>query len=276
MKTVICMSLLCACAYAQDTAVAVTKGTFTFTTDSLHTFVMADGFSKTVTGAPYTAQAITESTQVLADGNRITRKNTASLARDSEGRTRNEQKLSFVGPWPTAGKDSTVVTINDPVAKASYILQPNDHTAVKSGFGEPPEPAVMARELKERSSKLIAEKKALNGGLSGAKTDVKTESLGSQSFDGVIADGKRVTETIPAGAIGNEKPIDIVNETWYSSELKTVVMSKHSDPRTGDTVYQLTNIQRGEPSPTLFQVPSDYNVREELHMMIKRDHHIEE
>ncbi|HLJ50682.1 MAG TPA: hypothetical protein VKU01_31935 [Bryobacteraceae bacterium] len=274
MKTVICMSLLCVLASAQDTAVAVTKGTFTFTTDNFRTFVMAEGRTKTVTGAPYTAQAITESTQVLADGNRISRKNTASFARDSEGRTRNEQKLSFVGPWPTEGKDSTVITINDPVAKANYILQPNDRTAVKSAFGETAEPALQVREMKERTAKLLAEKKAIDGGLS-AQPSVKTESLGSQSFDGVMAEGKRVTETIAAGAIGNEKPIDIVNETWFSQDLQTVVMSKHSDPRTGDTVYQLTNIQRGEPSPTLFQVPSDYNVREEIHMMVK-PRHVEE
>ena len=275
MKTVLCMSLVCAYAFAQDTAVAVTKGGFTvnFNTESLHTFVMASGESKTVTGAPYSAQAVTESTQVLADGNRITRKNTASLFRDSEGRTRREQNLSFVGPWPTGGKDSSVITINDPVARTSYVLQPNERTAVKSSYGEPVQPAMVMKELKERVSKLDAEKKALQGNV---KPDVKTESLGSQSFDGVIAEGKRVTETIPAGAIGNEKPIDTVNETWFSPDLQTVVMSKHSDPRTGDTVYQLTNIQRSEPSPSLFQVPSDYTVREEVHLTVKPGHHVEE
>ena len=128
---------------------------------------------------------------------------------------------------------------------------------------------------KVAAEKLDAMKKALNKEVS-VKPDVKTESLGSQSFDGVMADGKRVTETIAAGAIGNERPIDIVNETWYSAELQTVVMSKHSDPRTGDTVYQLTNIQRGEPAPSLFQVPSDYTVREELHLTLKPGHHVEE
>jgi len=91
----------------------------------------------------------------------------------------------------------------------------------------------------------------------------KTESLGSKVIEGVQAEGKRSIETIPAGRMGNERPIDIINETWYSPELQMVVMSKHSDPRSGDVVYTLTNIQRAEPDPSLLQVPGDYQLREE-------------
>jgi hypothetical protein len=101
----------------------------------------------------------------------------------------------------------------------------------------------------------------------------KVESLGTQNIGGVQADGKRVTETIPAGAIGNEREINVVNETWYSPELQTVVMSKYSDPRTGDVVYTLTNINRSEPDPALFQVPADYKMKEEPgHFNIQDDH----
>src|SRR6202011_304482 len=91
----------------------------------------------------------------------------------------------------------------------------------------------------------------------------KTELLGTQIIEGVSAEGKRVTETIAAGKVGNERAIEVVNETWYSAELQTVVKSRHSDPRTGDVVYSLTNISRAEPDPTLFQVPADYKVRED-------------
>jgi hypothetical protein len=76
------------------------------------------------------------------------------------------------------------------------------------------------------------------------------------------AEGTRITTTIPAGDIGNEQPIQIVDERWYSPELQVVVMTRHSDPRFGETTYRLTNIQRGEPSASLFQVPSDYTVKE--------------
>lgn len=88
------------------------------------------------------------------------------------------------------------------------------------------------------------------------------ESLGKQMIEGVEAEGKRSTTIIPAGAIGNERPIEIVSESWYSPELQTVIMSKRTDPTTGETSFRLTNIRRGDPDTSLFQVPSDYTVKE--------------
>jgi hypothetical protein len=95
--------------------------------------------------------------------------------------------------------------------------------------------------------------------------DFKTEkeSLGKQSFDGVEAEGTRNTVLIPAGAIGNERAIQIVSERWYSAELQTVVMSRHSDPRFGETSYRLTNINRAEPDRALFEVPAGYTISTE-------------
>jgi hypothetical protein len=98
----------------------------------------------------------------------------------------------------------------------------------------------------------------------------KVEKLDSQTIEGVLAEGQRVTHTIPAGAIGNEQPINIVDERWYSPELQTVVMTRHSDPRSGETVYRLTNINRTEPARTLFEVPSDYTLKEGPQMFRKR------
>jgi TonB family protein len=88
----------------------------------------------------------------------------------------------------------------------------------------------------------------------------KAESLGKQLVEGVQAEGTRTTVTIAAGEIGNDLPISIVNERWYSPELETVVMSRQSDPRFGETIYRLTNIDRSEPDKSLFEVPGDYTV----------------
>jgi hypothetical protein len=92
--------------------------------------------------------------------------------------------------------------------------------------------------------------------------EVNMESLGRQTIEGVEAEGQRVTVTIQAGKIGNERPIVTVSERWYSPELRTVVFSKNSDPRMGETTYRLTNIDRSEPDPSLFQVPADYTIDE--------------
>ena len=94
----------------------------------------------------------------------------------------------------------------------------------------------------------------------GSEENVKTESLGAKTVEGVLADGTRTTITIPAGQVGNELPLQTVIESWYSPDLQTVVLSKRSDPRSGETVTRYTNINRAEPAHSLFEVPADYKV----------------
>lgn len=91
-------------------------------------------------------------------------------------------------------------------------------------------------------------------------SQVKTEDLGTQTMEGLLVTGTRSTRTIPAGQIGNDKPIIIVTEVWTSPDLKTIVSSKRSDPRMGEQTFQLTNITRGDPDPSLFSVPGDFKV----------------
>lgn len=88
-----------------------------------------------------------------------------------------------------------------------------------------------------------------------------TTSLGMKDFDGVKAEGKATTWTIPAGEIGNRNPINVMSETWYSPDLQVTVYSRHSDPRTGESIYRLASIRRGEPSADLFKVPEDYRMK---------------
>ena len=101
----------------------------------------------------------------------------------------------------------------------------------------------------------------------------KVEKLGSQTIEGVVAEGTRTTVTIPAGQIGNERDINIVDERWFSPELQVTVRSKHSDPRMGETTYTLTNINRTEPARTLFEVPQDYSVSDlpQVRRMVTKD-----
>jgi hypothetical protein len=199
---------------------------------------------KTVTGAPFSATISTQISQTLSDGNRINRSTTGNIARDSQGRTRRDMTLPAIGAWGTSGQSAPhVVFINDSVAGARYVLQPNRKIARKMQW----------RERGDRNRSPRGQRQENN---------VTTLSLGTQTINGVSAEGTRTTRTIPAGAIGNANPIVITNERWYSPELQTVVMSKRSDPFQGETTFQLTNIQRQEPEASLFQVPSDYAVEQ--------------
>jgi hypothetical protein len=232
-----------------------------------------------VKGAPYSAQAVTETTQTLSDGNRIVNKSTVLLYRDSEGRTRREQTLKAIGPLATAGEPLQTIFISDPVADVSYVLDPRTHVARKSRafrmerapFPSPAPDSGPGFGVREEVFNL---KTPAPGGEThflfkreGARpSDVVTESLGKQIFDGVEAEGTLSKITIPAGQIGNERAIEIVTERWYSSALNTLVKNRHSDPRSGETVYRLTNISRSEPPQSLFEVPADYKVKEGLPM----------
>lgn len=226
-----------------------------------------DGMGKAVKGAPYTANAVTETTQKLADGNRIVNQTTAFLARDSEGRTRREENFAKVGTLHANAPK--VVIINDPVAHVQYMSKPGGASGQGTVFStselngkmqhiriESPEGKV---KLPPRTATIEIRKPGMGmeGGDEPGSGNLKQESLGTQVIEGVMADGTRVTRTIPAGTIGNEKPLTITVETWRSPELQIVVLSKRSDPRFGETTYKLTDITRGEPNPALFQVPKD-------------------
>jgi hypothetical protein len=207
---------------------------------------------KVVKGAPYSATAITESAQTLSNGARITHKMTASIYRDSEGRTRREMTLDRIGPFATANEPTQLIFINDPVAGVSYVIDQRSHTARK--MAATPGDRLPRRPHPERAPESAPEK---------AHPEGKTESLGKQVIEGVEAEGVRSVITIPEGRIGNDRPIEIVSERWDSPELHTVVLSKHNDPRFGETVYRLTNINRAEPAQSLFEVPADYKVEED-------------
>ena len=205
---------------------------------------------KVVTGAPFSATFTTGSSQTLADGNVIQRKSTGSIARDSQGRTRRDMTMPAFGPLAnSSNSDLHVSALVDPVANTSYLLDADTKTARKipGPFGRHSFPRDGFRD---------------GGADKGADGEVVTTSLGTQMVAGVSAEGTRYTRTIPAGQIGNAKPISIVTERWYSPDLQMVVMTKRTDPRMGETSFQMTNIMRQEPSASLFQVPADYALKQ--------------
>ncbi|MBS1809943.1 MAG: TonB family protein [Acidobacteria bacterium] len=347
---------------------------------------------KVVKGKPYSAEIVNEHIQTLGDGNRIVRRNSASVARDGEGRTRQESIVVAFGPLSEAmGELPKHVTIHDPVAGTTFMLNPKEKTANKiqsivirriegkpstnatpkaetnaapgqritggvlqasaiqkaqpsypaaakaAGVEGPVQVTVTVNENgevttaqavsghpllreaateagrqwkfkqtelngkavpvqgtltfnftladgpnKEAREKGLAEVKARQiltedirmdlGGqdvhfFSNKKYETKKESLGKQNIEGIECDGTRSITTIPAGEMGNELPINITTESWYSPELEVTVLRKFNDPRYGEDIHRLTNINRSEPAKELFEVPADYTVREGRSMM---------
>ncbi|HUB78957.1 MAG TPA: hypothetical protein VMB03_09185 [Bryobacteraceae bacterium] len=199
-----------------------------------------------VKGAPFSADITTENNRVLQDGNRIHQVSKLRFYRDGEGRTRREQSLNNLGSLASNTNLPTVIFISDPVAGVNYALNPASKTASKSLAG--------GRGAGGRGGRMRG------GPPPREERNVKTESLGSKTVEGVTAEGTRTTITIPAGQEGNEQPIETVIESWYSPDLQMVILSKRSDPRNGETVTRYTNIVRGEPAHSLFELPADYKI----------------
>ncbi len=265
--------------------------------DGNFVFLASESFGgKVVKGAPYSAEAVTETIQTLSDGNRIINKFSSSVYRDSEGRTRREQSFKGLGVLGVGEEPLKTIFINDPVAGVTYSLDSRSRTAHKSA----PFTFEFSRKIGPDATHAPGEKfefrveRGTGGGggnvimtpplagteatrvphsvVEGTSTYIfrtgkgqnaneKKEDLGKQSIEGVEATGTRTTITIAAGEIGNERPIEIVSERWYSAELQLVVMTRHSDPRMGETTYKLTNISRTEPVKSLFEVPADYTIK---------------
>ena len=363
--------------------------------------------AKVVKGKPYSAEIVSEHIQTLGDGNRITRKSNASVARDSEGRTRQESILQAYGPFAEAMKDlPRHISIYDPVARTTFMLNPKEKTAIKmpqlldirvenlmSGSAKDaairetkitassPSEAVTISSTRpipqiQRVSGGVLSAKAINkvqpqypatakaAGAQGAvqvaitvnekgevltadavggppllrdaaseaahlwkfqpteiqgqpvkvqgiltfnftlndsaapaisatekirtavpnpgammnqdirifkggdsKYEKKSEPLGKQNLEGVECEGTRSVMTIPAGELGNDNPINVITETWTSTDLQVTVLRKFNDPRFGEDIYRLTNISRSEPDKELFKVPADFKIIEEGSMM---------
>jgi hypothetical protein len=207
------------------------------------------GRAKVVTGAPYSADVSSQSVQTLADGNTITRSTSGHMARDSQGRTYSQETITG-GPFAANGP-VTITFITDPVAGYVYSLNSSTKTATR-------------RVLKTPPTGTTPDSNALQGGRFGPRNsaNVTTSDLGTRTISGVNAQGKSTTHTIPAGTLGNAQPIVSASETWYSPDLQIPVLATRNDPRTGQSTYTLTNIQRAEPPAALFQVPSDYTVKD--------------
>jgi hypothetical protein len=248
--------------------------------------------ARTLKGAPYSAEVVNDHTQQLADGNRIVEHSTGRVYRDKEGRVRREEDRASGSPS---------ISIVDPVAGVSYALDPDQRIAWKTpiqigmAIMNKLDAAKMEAESKQRggtpavtiigdgaaggvvemrareaaAGKRGAETMALevNGDVVAFRRSVageqhKEEGLPSRTMEGVRVEGRRMTTTIAAGAIGNEWPITIVSEEWTSPDLQVLVLTDRKDPRNGDSSYRLQRIARGEPAATLFQVPSDYVIKE--------------
>ena len=195
---------------------------------------------KLITGAPFSAKIVIEDTRRLYDGSTATKKTEGAVYRDREGRTRREQPIDNIGGFSVLSEDGSpqkLVFINDFPGKTHYFLDLNRKVARKNPLPDNRPP------LAEKEPK-----------------DAKIESLGTKTMEGLTVEGTRTTFEIPVGQIGNDKPVQVVTEKWFSSELQVIIYSRHVDPIAGEHIFRLVNIKKTEPSADLFTVPNGFRI----------------
>jgi TonB family protein len=236
-----------------------------------------------VRNAPFSGEMVCESIQTLADGNRIVNRTSTIFYRDREGRIRRETSVKIRDANTGEYKEHKMIRVSDPFGRQIFTLDPQNRTAQKfttssrrmtevkdvitfqhADAGGIPNPTVMARSnvCEPRLLAPVGGSLPNAGRRVGPNVEIKNESLGTQVIEGVAAEGTRITHTTPAGSINNERPIEIIYDRWYSQELQLDILIKLADPRSGESIQQLININRGDPDAALFEIPPDYTVQE--------------
>jgi hypothetical protein len=203
---------------------------------------------------PYTGIRKTTRVQKLANGATITQESTAKEARDSIGKTyretRPEAPMSSEGQVPSM----SFFNVYDPVNRLSISWSSRSKEATVFHMPEP-QPVRQAPRSVTLPQPAFVPVRPERGAV---------ENLGTKTINGVEAKGTRYTETFPAGKVGNDQPLTITHEMWMSTELRVQVLQIDDDPRTGVRTVELTEIERGEPDPALFQPPEGYTVKDQF------------
>jgi hypothetical protein len=238
-----------------------------------------------VNGAPYQAEKVSRSVQTLSDGTVITHESKGMIARDAQGRVREDIYQTHSGEVNGREMDHTLqsATVGDPVAhtmllwtgeKSKVAMQMQlpslPRSPMKAMLSSPPPPppgGVMAGVSLGTRGKTVAAGGTSGDGPTLMVNQVRAEELGRQSIEGVLVSGKRITTTIPTGKVGNDRPIVVVHEEWRSPELKILVKTIDTDPRTGEQTMELQGLVRTDPDAALFQAPADYQVKDMAAMM---------
>jgi hypothetical protein len=205
-----------------------------------------DIFVTPIPNAPFSGTINVERSSVQRDGSVMSFRTVRDIGRDSRGRIFNESR-TLIPVSSTETPQLVSVHLYDPQTRISTMLNARQHTFTKGTVNRPPEtvpPALLDASQSNRHPQ---------------NQFTKEEDLGIHEIDGVPVHGVRETQEIPAED-GVDKPILIIDEYWYSEDLRINLVIKHSDPRTGSVAMTVAQIKRTEPDPARFEIPEGYTL----------------
>jgi hypothetical protein len=205
-------------------------------------------FITPVPGAPFSGTVEILSKQLLPNGSIYTRSTVNHIARNSLGVIHNEMRKleppEFHGEPPILSS-----RIYDPQTRLSTTLFPETHIGKHIVLSS--KPVAPANSTPET---LAPPADAQN---------LRTEDLGTHDYTGLLLHGTRKLRTIPAQLSGTGKEVTIVDDYWYSEDLKVYLVVDHQDPRTGEQTVGIITADRKEPDPAMFQIPPTCKIVDE-------------
>lgn len=192
--------------------------------------------------APFSSVVTAEWTKTLEDGSTVTRQNHRVVVRDGAGRIYQERR-TLVPKDGEAEPQLMRIEISDPEKHIKYFCRPDSHVCMLRDYAGPP-----------------ADVTEPVGSTGEGKMVLTREQLGRSDVGGVEVTGTRETRFIAAGVLGNDRPISITKEFWYSPHLGLNMQVKRSDPRLGIQTFAVTEVSLAEPDPKYFQVPTGFKV----------------
>jgi hypothetical protein len=203
-------------------------------------------FVTPVPGAPFSATVEILSHENLPDGSVNTRTTIAHIARSSSGRIYNERRQLVSTDFK--GQPALLSAhIYDPSSRLSIFFNPYQRLARETILAQPP--AAPANSIPSRTPV--------------DNPYFKQEEIGTQPLAGLTLTGIRKSHTIPATMSGTGHDVVVVDEYWYSPDLSIYMIIKHNDPRTGEQIVAVSNVERREPETSVFAVPPTYKVVDE-------------
>ena len=192
--------------------------------------------------APFSSVVTAEWTKTLEDGSTVARQNHRVVVRDGAGRIYQERR-TLVPKDGQAEPQLMRIEISDPAQHIKYFCQPDQHVCMLRDYTGPP--ADVSEPV----------------GSTGEGNMVLTrEELGKSDVSGVEVTGTRETRVMGTGVMGNDRPISITKEFWYSSQLGLNMQVKRSDPRVGIQTFTITEVSLAEPDAKYFQIPAGFKV----------------
>jgi hypothetical protein len=207
---------------------------------------IAGVFVTPVPNAPFSATVDIVSKQKLPDGSLNVRTTVAHIARDSAGRIYNERRALVSAAF--RGEPTLLSAhIYDPTTHLNTFLDPFSHLARQSVFVQARQTAAIDPTLGPHAGGMLT----------------KQEELGEQTIGNTLLRGIKKVWTVPATMSGTGAAVEIVDQYWYSPDLSVYLIVQHDDPRTGEQIVAVKDVNRAEPDTSVFAVPARYRIVDE-------------